>query len=229
MNAAPDIPLDIKSLLHDCILSLFWQKLKIIEFLDSVGYRDDSLKAGATGEHSLSRHAIVTEAFSRMSGRADRGYPVFQAMIDRLSNWSYFDKYWFETNPKLERAKADDAIDALKKAVSKRNTATENRRNSAASARKVQSKEADLSALTTAFQKMFGSGMTVQARGRLFERFLQELFNRQSIKMGDPFSINGEQIDGTFKFEGENYIVEAKWQDASTSTDDLYKFGELYT
>lgn len=224
MNAAPDIPLDIKSLLHDCILSLFWQKLKIIEFLDSVGYRDDSLKAGATGEHSLSRHAIVTEAFSRMSGRADRGYPVFQAMIDRLSNWSYFDKYWFETNPKLERAKADDAIDALKKAVSKRNTATENRRNSAASARKVQSKEADLSALTTAFQKMFGSGMTVQARGRLFERFLQELFNRQSIKMGDPFSINGEQIDGTFKFEGENYIVEAKWQDASTSTGDLYKF-----
>ena len=42
--------------------------------------------------------------------------------------------------------------------------------------------------------------------------------------MGEPFRINGEQIDGTFKFEGENYIVEAKWQDALTSTGDLYKF-----
>ena len=66
--------------------------------------------------------------------------------------------------------------------------------------------------------------MTVQARGRLFERFLQELFNRQSVKMGDPFRIIGEQIDGTFKFEGENYIVEAKWQDPVSSTGDLYKF-----
>lgn len=42
--------------------------------------------------------------------------------------------------------------------------------------------------------------------------------------MGDPFNINGEQIDGSFKFEGENYIVEAKWQDPSTSTGELYKF-----
>jgi Restriction endonuclease len=124
----------------------------------------------------------------------------------------------------LDRQKADDAIDALKNAVSKRNAATENRRISKAAVQKTRSNEADLSALTTAFQKMFGTGMTVQARGRLFERFLQELFNRQSIKMGDPFSIKGEQIDGTFKFEGENYIVEAKWQDASTSTGDLYKF-----
>ena len=81
-----------------------------------------------------------------------------------------------------------------------------------------------MSALTTAFHKLFGSGMTAQARGRLFEKFLQELFNRQSIKMGDPFRIVGEQIDGTFKFEGENYIVEAKWQDPSTSTADLYQF-----
>jgi Restriction endonuclease len=224
MNAAPEIPLDIRALLHDCILSLFWPKQKIIEFFESVGYRDDTLKSAIVGEFSLSRHAIVTEAFSRMSARADRGYPVFQTMIDRLSNWSHFDKYWFETTQKLDRAKAEESIAVLKNAVSKRNAATENRRTSAASAQRVRSSEADLSALTTAFQKMFGTGMTVQARGRLFERFLQELFNRQSIKMGDPFNINGEQIDGTFKFDGENYIVEAKWQDASTSTGDLYKF-----
>ena len=71
---------------------------------------------------------------------------------------------------------------------------------------------------------MFGTGMTAQGRGRLFETFLKELFNRQSIKMGDPFRLTGEQIDGSFKFEGENYIVEAKWQDPSTSTSQLYSF-----
>jgi restriction endonuclease Mrr len=64
----------------------------------------------------------------------------------------------------------------------------------------------------------------LQARGKLFETFLRELFNRQSIKMGDNFCLRGEEIDGTFKFEGENYIVEAKRQEASVSTSQLYHF-----
>lgn len=42
--------------------------------------------------------------------------------------------------------------------------------------------------------------------------------------MGDPFRLTGEQIDGSFKFEGENYIVEAKWQTPSASTHQLYAF-----
>jgi hypothetical protein len=176
------------------------------------------------GEHSPSRRQIVVEAFSQLAGRTDRGYSIFQTMIDRLSNWSHFDRYWFETNPKLDKSTAEEAIKQLRVSIERRNASTNARRNAASTSQRVRSNTADLLALTSAFTKMFGSGMTVQARGRLFERFLQELFNRQAVKMGDPFRINGEQIDGSFKFEGENYIVEAKWQDASSSTSDLYTF-----
>jgi hypothetical protein len=219
MATAPEIPLDIRELLHDCILALFWPKKKIAEFLASVSYPDPiDIGEGTT------RHTIVVDAFSRLGRRPDRGFPVFQTMIDRLVNWSYFDPYWFEKVPKLDRSEAEAALKRLRDAVARRNSVTETRRGAASAAKKEQAHEADLSALTTAFQKMFGTGMTVQARGRLFERFLQELFNRQSIAMGDAFRIVGEQIDGTFKFEGENYIVEAKWQNAASSTGDLYKF-----
>lgn len=219
MATAPEIPLDLRELLHDCILALFWPKKKIAEFLASVGYAETvDIGEGA------SRHTIVVDAFSRLGRRPDRGFPIFQTMIDRLVNWSYFDPYWFEKVPKLDRAEAEAALKRLRDAVASRNSATEARRGAASVAKKERAREADLSALTTAFQKMFGTGMRAQARGRLFERFLQELFNRQSIKMGDPFRIAGEQIDGTFKFEGENYIVEAKWQDPASSTGDLYKF-----
>jgi hypothetical protein len=221
MATAPEIPLDIKELLHDCILALFWPKKKIAEFFQSVGY--ERRDPGPLGE-GATRHTIVVEAFSTLSARPDRGYSIFQTMIDRLVNWTYFDRYWFETVPKLDRAEAEACIQRLRDAVTKRNTTTEARRKATFTARSRQVRTADMSALTTAFQKLFGTGMTVQARGRLFERFLQEFFNRQSIKMGDPFRIVGEQIDGTFKFEGENYIVEAKWQDPATSTADLYQF-----
>jgi len=224
MNAAPEIPLDVRNLLHDCILSLFWPKQDVVEFLESVGFEDAKLTASLNGEHSPSRRQIVVEAFSQLAGRTDRGYSIFQTMIDRLSNWSHFDRYWFETNPKLDKSTAEEAIKQLRVSIERRNASTNARRNAASTSQRVRSNTADLLALTSAFTKMFGSGMTVQARGRLFERFLQELFNRQAVKMGDPFRINGEQIDGSFKFEGENYIVEAKWQDASSSTSDLYTF-----
>jgi hypothetical protein len=221
MSAAPEIPLDIRDAMHDCILAVFWPKKKIIEFLLSVGSPAHLVAAPDT---SLSRHMIVVDAFSKLSARSDRGYPVYQTMIDRLVNWSYFDPYYFEQLAKLDRADAEQKIARLRQAIEHRNSSATNRRAASSQAKQKQAKVADLKALTHAFGQMFGTNMSVQARGKLFESFLRELFNRQSIKMGDSFRLVGEEIDGTFKFEGENYIVEAKWQDASTSTSQLYGF-----
>lgn len=221
MSAAPEIPLDIREAMHDCILAIFWPKKKIIEFFQSVGCPPNLL---ASADTEMSRHQMVVDTFLRLSTRSDRGYTVFQTMIDRLSNWSYFDPYYFETLAKLNKADAQQKITRLKSAVGQRNAATQNRRTASTEATKQRVKSADLSALSQAFTKMFGTGMTAQERGRLFEIFLRELFTRQAIKMGDGFRLNGEQIDGTFKFEGENYIVEAKWQDSSSSTSQLYTF-----
>lgn len=230
MSSAPEIPLDLRERMHACILALFWPKKKIIEFLDDVGVPQDLVPSIDSG---LSRRDLVTEAFSNLSASPDRGYAAFQAMIDQLSTWSYFDPYYFDDLKKLDRGEAAKQIDTLKRAVERRNANVQNRRANAASTQKRRNSAADLSTLKRAFDKMFGTGMTPQERGRLFEIFLKELFGRQSIKMGDPFRLTGEQVDGSFKFEGENYIVEAKWQDPSTSTQQLYAFahkvdGKLY-
>ena len=230
MSSAPEIPLDLREAMHDCILALFWPKKKIIEFLHSVG-APEHLVPGL--ETDLSRHEIVIDTFARLGARPDRGFTVFQTMIDRLSNWTYFDPYYFTNLKILDKAEAERKIACLKSAVDQRNSVTEKRRTAAASSQKQQRTASDLTALKLAFDKMFGSGMTPQARGHLFEKFLKELFNRQSVKMGDPFRLVGEQIDGSFKFEGENYVVEAKWQDPGTSTADLYTFahkvdGKMY-
>ncbi|MNH80092.1 hypothetical protein D3C73_324250 [compost metagenome] len=230
MSIAPEIPLDLRLLMHDCILALFWPKKQILEFLKSVGTPSTAM---AEADTPMSRHDIVTDAFSRLSARPDKGYTVFQTMIDRLSNWTYFDPYYFTKLGKLNQAEAQTKIDAIKRALDTRNQTTERRRTAAAGAHARQKVSADLGALKTAFSKLYGREMTPQARGRLFETFLKHLFDRQSVAMGDPFNLNGEQIDGTFKFDGENYIVEAKWLDAGAATEDLYKFahkvdGKLY-
>lgn len=220
MPDAPEIPLDIREAMRDCILALFWPKKKITEFFECVGCPTELLASAA----DMPRSMIVSETFSRLGSQPDRGYGVFQAMLDQLSTWSYFDPYYFETLAKLDRTDAERKIIRLKQAIDRRNAAVTNRRAANSQAQKQQERVTDLRALTQAFGKMFGTDLSNQARGKLFEKFLQELFQRQSIKMGDNFRLVGEEIDGTFKFEGENYIVEAKWQDASTSTNQLYTF-----
>ena len=207
--------------MHDCILSIFWPKRKILDFFRSIDCPNDII---AMASSELPRHEIVSTIFRSLVSRPDRGYEVFQVMIDRLSNWGYFDSYYFDKINKLDRAQAQRNILKLKQMIEARNAATNSRRSDNVKDQNKRKAQADLSSLHAEFQRLFGTSMSVQERGRLFEKFLKDIFERNAIKMGDPFRLDGEQIDGTFKFEGENYIVEAKWHDQSTSTGDLYKF-----
>ena len=51
--------------------------------------------------------------------------------------------------------------------------------------------------------------------------------------MTEPFKVNGEQIDGAVKYDGEHYLIEAKWQDKVASNEPVYQFvgkveGKMY-
>ena len=60
-----------------------------------------------------------------------------------------------------------------------------------------------------------------QERGYAFEKFLNTLFNTFDMKARSPFCLVGEQIDGSIEFEGNIYLIEAKWQNALVGNADL--------
>lgn len=68
------------------------------------------------------------------------------------------------------------------------------------------------------------NGLEPQARGYAFEKFLNKLFRAYGLDPNGPFRQVGEQIDGSFKFEGEFYLLEAKWNYAKTPAADLHVF-----
>jgi hypothetical protein len=63
-----------------------------------------------------------------------------------------------------------------------------------------------------------------QPRGYAFERFLQRLFSAYGLHPHAPFRLTGEQIEGSFKYDGEFYLLEAKWQGPQTPAADLHGF-----
>jgi hypothetical protein len=60
-----------------------------------------------------------------------------------------------------------------------------------------------------------------QERGYAFEKFLTTLFNTFDMKARSPFRLTGEQIDGSIEFEGNVYLIEAKWQSALVGNTEL--------
>lgn len=63
-----------------------------------------------------------------------------------------------------------------------------------------------------------------QRKGYGFEKYLNYLFEVFGLKPRNSFKINGEQIDGSFDFENEIYLVEAKWHKNNIGVDDLRIF-----
>src|ERR1019366_6207889 len=51
-----------------------------------------------------------------------------------------------------------------------------------------------------------------QERGRALERILTSLFTLWDLTPRGPFVLRGEQIDGAFTFDTDDYIFEARWR-----------------
>ncbi|MCK4540452.1 hypothetical protein KAU09_04850 [Candidatus Parcubacteria bacterium] len=63
-----------------------------------------------------------------------------------------------------------------------------------------------------------------QRRGYQLEEFLQKLFGLFEVDVFKPFKLQGEQIDGSVKFDGNNYTLEARWHDVEMACNALYTF-----
>ena len=63
-----------------------------------------------------------------------------------------------------------------------------------------------------------------QRRGYSLEGLLNDLFALYDIDAKGPFRIQGEQIDGAFTFQSNEYLLEAKWRQELTSSADLDAF-----
>lgn len=61
-------------------------------------------------------------------------------------------------------------------------------------------------------------------RGYAFEKFLKDLFDANGMAGRASFRLIGEQIDGSFEFMGETYLLEAKWTNRLVDAADLRSF-----
>ena len=138
-------------------------------------------------------------------------------------------RQWDDADTKIKRAR--DAVEALRKHASgyfqlkEEKDKIEARRNVFASMQKEKESFSNMiSVLKDDFMRLVME-QNPQKRGFTFEKFLNSLFILFDLEPKESFRIVGEQIDGAFTFDGNDFLLEAKWQEKPIDLGELYKFG----
>lgn len=210
--------------MRDCILKLLWPKKDIVRFFGDNGCTTSDIKA-LGDEKEQRRHELVDRMFAHLSQKPDGGLGPYRAMLQSLTNWSHFDPYYFDNLAKLNRTEAQRAIDHLKQLQELRDQKIKDERKAReAKEAEAQNPKKSLPELRNRFIELLQGKVKPPRRGYELEHILQELAKLSELIVTTPFRVNGEQIDGAIKFEGENYIMEAKWQDKASANEPVYQF-----
>ena len=230
-----DFPADIKGCMKDCILLLFWPRKDIVGFFEKHGCTKAEISPlRVAGENALKRHEVVDALFNVLAARPDNGLGPFRAMLQSLLAWSQFDPYYFDKLRKLDRAVATRNLDHLRQLQEIRDAKIKADRERRAAQEAVrQQPTASLEQLRSEYLDLLANKTSRQQRGYALERILAELSRLSQLETTEAFRVNGEQVDGAVKFDGEHYLIEAKWQEKSASNEPVYQFagkvaGKLY-
>ncbi len=223
-------PKDIKDCMKGCILSIFWPKKDIIDFFKNASCTSKEVIMESEYKE-LPRAKIVDMVFANLEKRSDLGIGQFRAMLKQLTEWDYFDPYYFKKLNKLDEDEAKRNIIHLKQLQEIRDhKIKQERQRQDELERQRKDISVNIVELKDTFINLFsgkdkdGKEINSQRRGYLFEEFLRKLFLNAGIEVTEPFKIVGEQIDGSFKYDGEHYIFEAKWHDSWSASNSLYQF-----
>lgn len=235
-----EFPLDIRHCMRDCILCIFWAKKDIASFfVNHECFKEElrCIEGYDDPEKGLSRARMVDAVMSSLNSRSDHGIRQFRSMLHSLVNWSEFNPFYFEKIKKLDRATADRALGHLRQLVEIRDSKIKKEREARLQAEQEKQKPKNtLEELRNRFLQLTTENATTaqkQKRGYELESILIELARLSNLTVTEPFRNIGEQIDGAFKFEGENYLLEAKWQNREMNNESLYQFagkteGKMY-
>ena len=110
-------PKDIIESMKICILNIFWPKDKIYEFFAEHCHKDD-LKCIST-YNEMHRHQIIDAIFNHLAS-IENNIGQYRSMLKAITEWSFFDPYYFHKLKKLDEHTARQSIDNLKKVVTAR-------------------------------------------------------------------------------------------------------------
>lgn len=221
-------PPELFDLLVDTIPRINKSKKGVILFFRGAGVDEKDLaevgKAVTTNSDSINKFEIVRKVLEKVNSRGDSGLRPRREIIKRVVEFENFEMCW--PNDRLaakgliasvrEAVNTKDSFTRMKQERDKeRNVAQEVSRQEREA--KVQ-RRSQIDDVSKRLASLFSMDDQPQARGKLLEEVLNDLFKayglliREDFRRKDPdTSTILEQIDGVIELNGKIHLVEMKW------------------
>lgn len=217
------LPFDLKNAIKDCLCNLFYRKKDLLEFFSSIGCTRSDMNGTSEG---ITKAANIDILLSNLELKQDGGILQKRKLRDSLLSWTDYDSYWFN-NGSLDSGIAKKSVENLRKIMGKKTEQEKEVEEAKKRKERVNSirvKNLKLEELNNCFKNLCSMQEETQKRGYELEKLLVNVFEFFGVKVEAPFKLVGEQIDGSFNFQGNNYILEAKWQNQQSANNHLYTF-----
>lgn len=202
--------------LADALSVIYWNKAPWARFLRAVLSDAPELLVGLNPEGDTKR-----ETAGRLVEKLMANERKYQALtISLMLTVGRMDRF-----PNLEQqkdgaemvAKATAAVSELRKWTGRHQTIIDEHEKYAATLAEAAKAAGKSRAMSEALARLRVQFLTMhastdpQARGKEFEGFINELFGLFDLEPHAAYSTKVEQIDGSFSFETDDYILEARW------------------
>ncbi len=216
--------------LKEALANLYWKKEDLRKFVELT---IENSTIVATIDWTLQKYESVSLLIDRMATRQEIFQDDLLKLFYEVGNFEDFSHlaYWDKDKGGQLTKRAKDAVQKLRVQTKGYFEILEEKSKSE-SIRKINEEKIKTSIsfsdkllnLKNLFLEI-ALHSNLQQRGFKFEKLLAELFHLFDLEAKGSFKIVGEQIDGSFTFDSQDYLLEAKWQKTPINAADLYAFG----
>jgi restriction endonuclease Mrr len=215
--------------LKEALTHIYWRKKDLRSFIYHT-LENKAIIPTIDWENNY-KHESASQLVDRMVSRLDLYYDDLLRLFDAVMHMNDFShlKKWDDADTKIKNAV--DTVNTLRQHAQGYFTLKEERERAdqrkAAYQAMVEEKLNSQQKVAELRNEFFTLSVepSPQKRGYMFEKFLNELFLTFDLDPKESFKIVGEQIDGAFTFDSQDYLLEAKWQTDPIQAGDLYDFG----
>ena len=215
--------------LADALAVIYWRRQHLQRFLQAELASAAELLAGIdwTGQP---KRVSVGQLVERLIASEYRLRDVTVGLIVTVAGFDDFSHLLREEDGPAKAAEARAAVTRMRRFAARhaeltaeREAASRQRAPAATAAATHQELAAQLRVLQQQLWALEAE-QDARRRGLQLERFLYDLFCVFDLEPRGAFVLSGEQIDGAFSFDTDDYLLEARWRRQQAAPADLAVF-----
>jgi hypothetical protein len=214
-------------MLKEALSSIYWYKSDLRSFLQNC-ISDKEIIVSA--DWSTYKRQIISDIIDHLCSDQEKYLGDIRRLFHEVSKMENFRHLEQLEDGAKKAQRAKEAVTQLKRIVETHDEATqeaedleERRKKAAEKLRNSQAVRKKLEEIKNLYLTLVSS-CKPQQRGFEIEKLLYDLFELFDLDPRASFRNVGEQIDGAFSLEGNDYLFEAKWQKDPAAIQDLDAF-----